>query len=588
MNLPGWPRANATKGALEPHFRYCRRVAATVTRGTLDVGMQLAGTYTIEGLIGAGGMGSVYLASHARLPGKRVAIKVLNAAVRDADTLTRFRREAQIASKLGHPNIVDVLDFNTLDDGSPFLVLEFLEGESLADRMARGPMELSVTLSVARQIGSALAAAHRAGVVHRDLKPQNIFLVPTEVDGCSTEIAKVFDFGVSKILDSFTVQTQDNQMLGTPQYMSPEQATGRSADIDGRSDQFALAVIVHEMLSGKPAFAGNSVPSLLFNVVYEQPAALELAAPNTPAQVVGALARAMQKDRTLRYATMEDFVRELTGVTLPASRSVSVNILSSDDESVAVAVPVSMVTVNARPPNTTPVGQVAWPAEAAAEAATPAANRSAAPNAALPRRRLFPAIVGAVGLAAIGGIVLLVVNRDHLATPTATTPVVQVREPASLDAAPARNVAVPDATTSVAAKILDAGNNITVDATAATPSDGKTATADRPIPGPRTNRTTATTTANAAQPSAEQQQTLASAIAALAAGNNGEARRLALIVLDTADISASQRSRAIALLLEVACRNNKISEAATWYRQLSGSWRSKLKTQCAGLGVELE
>ncbi|MBP9088624.1 MAG: serine/threonine protein kinase, partial [Kofleriaceae bacterium] len=331
----------------------------TSTRGSLGVGVQLAGTYTIEGLIGTGGMGAVYLASHARLPGKRVAIKVLNAAVRNADMLARFRREAQITSKLGHPNIVDVLDFNSLEDGSPYLVLEFLDGESLADRMGRGPVALDVALAVARQVGSALAAAHRAGVVHRDLKPQNIFLVPTEVDGCSTQIAKVFDFGVSKILDSFTVQTQENQILGTPQYMSPEQATGRSPDIDGRSDQFALAVIVHEMLSGKPAFAGDSIPALLFNVVYEPPAPLEQAAPTTPAHILNALARAMQKDPNSRYATMEDFVRELTGVILPANRSVRVNILSPEQEFESVAAAPSLVTVNARPPNSTPIGQLA-------------------------------------------------------------------------------------------------------------------------------------------------------------------------------------------------------------------------------------
>ncbi len=547
------------------------------------MGVQLAGTYTIEGLLGTGGMGSVYLASHARLPGKRVAIKVLNAAVRDADTLARFRREAEIASKLGHPNIVDVLDFNTLDDGSPYLVLEFLEGEALADRMARGPMALDTTLSVARQIGSALAAAHRAGVVHRDLKPQNIFLVPTEVDGCSTEIAKVFDFGVSKILDSFTVQTQDNQILGTPQYMSPEQATGRSFEIDGRSDQFALAVIVHEMLSGKAAFAGNSIPSLLFNVVYEQPASLEQTAPNTPSHVLSALAQAMQKDLTLRHATMEDFVRELTGVTLPASRSARVNIIEPDLEPVEVAAVPSLVTVHARPPNAKPIGQVAL---SVATSTSSAAVVTQVPATTKPLRRIPPVIVAVVGLAVVAGVTVVMLNRGRNPTTTTAHPVAPVAVISQPDAARI-NAAAPDAALMPAAVT----EPTSMDASAKLPVDAAKPTPNRPTPTAtsRTNSPATTTTANTvAPPSAEQQQVLINAIAAAAADNPVDARRFALMVLDAADSSASQRNRAIALLLEVACRTNKISEAATWYRQLSGTRRSKLKAQCAGFGVELE
>ncbi|HPH67564.1 MAG TPA: protein kinase [Kofleriaceae bacterium] len=532
-------------------------MAGTVTRSTLDIGVQLADTYTIEGLLGTGGMGSVFLASHNRLPGKRVAIKVLNAAVRDADMLNRFRREAQIASKLGHPNIVDVLDFNTLDDGSPYLVLEFLDGESLADRMARGAQPLDFVLSIARQVGSALAAAHRAGVVHRDLKPQNIFLVPTEVDGFSTERAKVFDFGVSKILDSFTVQTQDNQMLGTPQYMSPEQATGRSQDIDGRSDQFALAVIVHELLTGKPAFAGNSIPSILFNVVYEQPAPLELAVPDLPAHIREALQCAMQKDLTLRYPTMEEFIRALTGVTLPIARPSRVTLppLEGNANNFKAA---TAATVQASP--------LTAPATPAVQV-PPVTTTSTKPS----KTWLF-ALLAVIGLG--GGIAAFVATRQRAAAPTtpsiASTPTVDA-------AAPTPAVITPDATLDASVPLVDAAPARQLDARV------------QPVAKPTDARPSVTTQPPVvAQGNAEQQQLLDEGIAALAAGNTTEARRLALMVSDAADASRSQKTRAITVLLEVACRNNKISEAATWFRQLSGSWRSKLKATCSGLGVELE
>jgi serine/threonine-protein kinase len=165
-------------------------------RAVVDVGSVIADTYTIEALIGRGGMGAVFLASHRRLPGKKVAIKLLHAELTDDEVVARFRREALIASQLNHPNIVDVTDFNVTADGTPYLVLEYLHGESLAARIQDGPMPLEGVLSIIRQVGSAVAAANREGIVHRDLKPQNIFLVPKEVDGRIFEIAKVLDFGI--------------------------------------------------------------------------------------------------------------------------------------------------------------------------------------------------------------------------------------------------------------------------------------------------------------------------------------------------------------------------------------------------------
>src|SRR5262249_614404 len=144
----------------------------------------------------------------------KVAIKLLHAELQDDEIVARFRREALIASQLNHPNIVDVTDFNVTPDGTPYLVLEYLQGESLAQRLKLGPLPLDQVLSIIRQVGSAVAAANREGIVHRDLKPQNIFLVPKEVDGRVIEIAKVLDFGISKIRGSQTVKTQESTLLG--------------------------------------------------------------------------------------------------------------------------------------------------------------------------------------------------------------------------------------------------------------------------------------------------------------------------------------------------------------------------------------
>jgi hypothetical protein len=268
----------------------------------IEIGSVVADTYTIEAELGRGGMGTVFLASHSRLPGKRVALKVLRADVANAEMVARFKREAQIVSQLAHPNIVHVEDFNVTPDGTPYLVLEYLQGESLAQRLLRGRTALEPALAIARQIGAALAAAHARGIVHRDLKPQNIFLVADQV--------KVLDFGISKVVDSQTVKTEDNALLGTPQYMSPEQASGKHEQIDVRTDVFALAAIVHEMLAGAPAFSGGSIPEIVYKVVYESPRPLPA---DVPAQVAAAIEQAMAKAPENRFATVGGFVEALTG-----------------------------------------------------------------------------------------------------------------------------------------------------------------------------------------------------------------------------------------------------------------------------------
>ena len=287
----------------------------------IAVGSIIAETYKITSQLGVGGMGSVWAAEHLRLPGKRVAVKVLHAALASGETLLRFRREAEIASRIGHPNIVEVLDFNTLPGGEPYLVMELLSGESLAARLRRGRLSERAALDIARQIASALFAANQLNVVHRDLKPDNIFLCPRDVDGELRDHAKVLDFGISKIRNSQTVVTQDAAIMGTPYYMSPEQATGKNQEVDGRTDIFALGAIVFEMLSGTTAFPGESLPQVIYKVVFEPHPSLAQIVPATSPRIVAAVDRALAKHADDRFADMATFIEALTGRPLATMTS---------------------------------------------------------------------------------------------------------------------------------------------------------------------------------------------------------------------------------------------------------------------------
>lgn len=287
----------------------------------MDVGSVLAETYEITRLLGKGGMGAVWEARHLRLDGKKVAIKVLHPDVaRDAEAVTRFRREAQIASRLGHPNIVQVHDFNTLADGTAYLVLELLEGESLDARLQRGPLSLEQSMPIVRQIGSALHAAHSEGIIHRDLKPHNVFLCPTEAGGYVSELVKVLDFGISKIRGSNTVETQTSAILGTPQYMAPEQAMGQHSAVDARTDVFAFGVMIYEMLAGQPPFTGQAIPEVMFKVVYADPPDLGTRVATLPRPVVEAVHRALAKQQEDRFDSVSALIEAFTGTPLTTLR----------------------------------------------------------------------------------------------------------------------------------------------------------------------------------------------------------------------------------------------------------------------------
>jgi serine/threonine-protein kinase len=256
-------------------------------------------------------MGAVYAARHIHL-GKPYAIKVLSAAIAtNATAVERLKQEAIAASSIEHDNIVEVISFDRDADGSVFIVMEFLRGESLADRLERGPIPLPEALAIAHQIASALGAAHARNIVHRDLKPENVFLARKG----DTERFKVLDFGISKIKGAEAEQvrmTRTGQLLGTPLYMSPEQARGE-ADVDRRVDIYALGVILYEMLTGSPPFEGRNYLELLWKHSNELPVPPKRRNPNVfiPDEVEAVVLRALAKRREERWNSMEEFASAL-------------------------------------------------------------------------------------------------------------------------------------------------------------------------------------------------------------------------------------------------------------------------------------
>jgi serine/threonine protein kinase len=278
--------------------------------GSLASGTVLADTYQVLRLVGAGGMGEVYEATHNRLAG-RYAVKILLAEIMNRpEIFERFRREAEVTSGLRHPNIVQVLDFNATPEGHPYLVMEYLEGTELAAEISRvGPMPVNRVLDIVGQIASALAAAHNHKIVHRDLKPQNLFLV--RLPGEDREVVKVVDFGISKVREATMNLTQEAAIMGTPQYMAPEQAQGKQTQIDERTDQFALAAITYELLTGRPAFQADSLPAILYQVVHEQPQPIREFAPAVGNDLAAVVGKGLSKLPNDRYPNVLTFHREL-------------------------------------------------------------------------------------------------------------------------------------------------------------------------------------------------------------------------------------------------------------------------------------
>ncbi len=276
------------------------------------IGQELHGTYRLNRLISEGPMSNVFEASHLRLTKKRLAIKMLNPSMETRpDAYARFRREAEIATELGHPHIVDVLDFNITEDGHLYLVMEYLEGEDLAKKLEHpDPMGFAEICPILGQVGSGLQAAHDHGIIHRDMKPGNIFLVASTENMITT---KILDFGISKIKHSESVVTHYNMSIGTPFYMSPEQARATKESVDHTTDVFALGTIAYQMLTGVNPFFASTLPKILDRVSNHTPTPVTQLQPRATAEVDRITSKALQKRKENRYQRIEHFTNDLIG-----------------------------------------------------------------------------------------------------------------------------------------------------------------------------------------------------------------------------------------------------------------------------------
>jgi serine/threonine-protein kinase len=289
------------------------------TPATNLIGTTLDGAYRITRLIAEGGMSAVYEAVQLRL-NQRLAVKVMARELSsNQEALGRFQREADITSRLRHPHLVTVMDFGTAPAGQPYLVMEYLEGIDLDHHIRQvGKVPLATAVHITKQVASGLAAAHDQTIVHRDLKPANIFLV--ELPG-EPDFAKVLDFGISKVRAANTQLTKASSIIGTPNYMAPEQATGMLEEIDHRTDQWALACIVWEMLSGRPPFAADDMSAVFYQVIHLEPQPLRKQAPEVPEAVEAVLRRALSKNIEDRFSSVRDFANALAeAAERPAER----------------------------------------------------------------------------------------------------------------------------------------------------------------------------------------------------------------------------------------------------------------------------
>ena len=303
--MPNSRRCPACDRRFPAAFKVCPHDATPLTDAPDDedpmIGAVLGGSYEVIRMVGEGGMGRVYEARHQRLTTKRFAVKMLHPDLaRQPEVVTRFQREAEASSVLSHPNVVDVFDVSSSADGRPYIVAELLQGEELGNHLDRvKTMTPAAAAHVVRQVSAALGAAHAAGIVHRDVKPENVFLT-----GEAAHV-KVLDFGISKVGDNKDGLTKTGTVMGTPDYMAPEQARGDK--VDARADIYAAGAILYRAVTGKKPFEGFEDPmAVLTAVLTQEPPRPSELNPGVPLSLELVIQRAMAKNPAERFQSMAE------------------------------------------------------------------------------------------------------------------------------------------------------------------------------------------------------------------------------------------------------------------------------------------
>ena len=403
---------------------------------------EILGSYRIVRELGQGSMGAVYVAEHTILQ-RLAAVKVLLPMFSTDEVMVqRFFNEARALTAIQHPGIVQVFDFGSKADGSAYLIMEFLEGEPLADRLLRlGRLSLPEALRIARHCARALAAAHATGVIHRDLKPDNVLLVSDgEVDG--GERAKLLDFGIAKLSDEKRFglsQTHTGSVLGTPLYMAPEQCRSAS-DVDHRTDIYALGCVLFHMLCGRPPFVGDGIGDTIAGHMFEPPPPMQDLHPELPPMVEAVVQRALAKDPEDRYATMTELATALAnaGPSAPASMHgvpAEVSELGSGESSAPTRESVSSLRYT-NPSMERGQGSPAYASTARLEGSSTLGGAAAQSMAThRPRRRRLVAMLATLGLATVLGLVARGALTDSEPAPHAVSPGMADDAAAAADAA---------------------------------------------------------------------------------------------------------------------------------------------------------